>query len=97
VSTCHHLYESREALPTSDGCNECLASGDEWVHLRRCLVCGQVGCCDQSPNRHASAHFRATGHPVVRSHQPGEAWAWCYVDELMDDPDELEMEGADLG
>ncbi len=81
----------------SRGCDACLALGDSWHHLRMCLACGNVGCCDQSKNRHASAHFRESGHPVARSFQPGETWRWCYADEVLDDPEELDMEGADLG
>jgi uncharacterized UBP type Zn finger protein len=65
------------------GCEECLASGTRWVHLRMCQACGHIGCCDDSPERHASAHHRETGHPIVRSAEPGEDWSWCYVDELM--------------
>ena len=65
------------------GCPQCMASGDSWVHLRMCQVCGQVGCCDNSPNRHATAHHRDTGHPIIRSVEPGEDWSWCYEDELM--------------
>ncbi|HEY7132632.1 MAG TPA: UBP-type zinc finger domain-containing protein [Candidatus Limnocylindrales bacterium] len=97
MSTCPHLWNASEAMPASDGCAECEALGDEWVHLRVCLTCGNVGCCDQSKNKHASAHFHETGHPVARSIQPGESWRWCYEDSALDDPDELEMEGADLG
>jgi uncharacterized UBP type Zn finger protein len=72
--------------PRSLGCQECLARGDRWVHLRLCMTCGHVGCCDSSPNRHATQHFHATDHPVIKSFEPGEAWAWCYVDELAVDP-----------
>jgi uncharacterized UBP type Zn finger protein len=97
MSTCPHLWETREVPPATQGCAECIELGDTWVHLRVCLSCGNVGCCDQSVNKHASAHFGATRHPVARSIQPGEAWRWCYADEVLDDPDELEMEGADLG
>ncbi len=68
---------------TPDGCEECLAAGQSWVHLRRCLSCGHIGCCDSSPGRHATAHFHQTGHPVIQSFQPGESWLWCYVDNLM--------------
>jgi uncharacterized UBP type Zn finger protein len=64
------------------GCEDCLRIGSGWVHLRLCTACGHVGCCDSSPNRHASAHFRAVGHPIVRSIEPGETWFWCYADEL---------------
>lgn len=62
------------------GCEECLRMGARWVHLRECLTCGHVGCCDSSPNKHATAHFHATAHPIVSSAEPGETWAWCYVD-----------------
>jgi uncharacterized UBP type Zn finger protein len=67
---------------SSDGCEECLKTGDPWCHLRICLKCGKVGCCDSSPNRHATRHAQETGHPLIRSIQPGEDWAWCYRDEL---------------
>jgi hypothetical protein len=65
------------------GCADCLAAGTPWLHLRICLECGHVGCCDSSPHRHATAHARATGHPVIRSIQPREEWCWCFPDELM--------------
>ena len=68
---------------TPAGCEECLAIGDTWVHLRLCRQCGHVGCCDSSKNRHATKHYRATGHPVITSFEPGESWSWCYVDEVM--------------
>jgi uncharacterized UBP type Zn finger protein len=69
---------------TADGCGGCLAEGaDDWVHLRLCLDCGYVGCCDSSPRRHASRHFADTKHPVMRSMEPGESWRWCFVDELV--------------
>jgi uncharacterized UBP type Zn finger protein len=67
---------------STDGCTECLKIGGWWVHLRQCMACGVVGCCDNSPNRHATAHHQATGHPVVRSIEPGESWFWCYEDRL---------------
>jgi hypothetical protein len=80
---CSHLDQIRvTSLPASiAGCEDCLASGGRWLHLRMCTSCGKIGCCDSSPNRHASAHARATGHPIVRSAEPGENWSWCYVDE----------------
>jgi uncharacterized UBP type Zn finger protein len=78
---CAHTDGLVEAAPRADGCEECLAIGDTWVHLRTCLTCGHVGCCDSSRNTHATKHFRAEGHPVVRSAQPGEDWRWCYLDE----------------
>lgn len=67
--------------PGSDGCVDCLAIGGRWVHLRRCLGCGHVGCCDSSPHRHATAHFQSSGHPLIQSFEPGEEWLWCYLDE----------------
>jgi uncharacterized UBP type Zn finger protein len=82
--SCTHLDHVRVTeLPESvDGCEECLASGGKWVHLRICLECGHVGCCDDSPGRHASAHAQETSHPIIRSLEPGEAWSWCFVDEV---------------
>ena len=97
MSSCPHLWENRSVPPASLVCDACVALGDDWVHLRACQTCGNVGCCNQSKNKHASAHYHATGHPVAKSIQPGESWRWCYEDEAMDDPEELEMEGADLG
>ena len=67
--------------PSGHGCKECLDAGARWVHLRLCLTCGHVGCCDSSPNRHATKHFKKTDHPMVASFEPGERWAWCYVDD----------------
>lgn len=78
--TCSHLDQIRDVPATSDGCAECLALGDGWVHLRRCLICGHIGCCDSSKNRHATAHFHQTGHPLIQSFEPGESWRWCYID-----------------
>ena len=80
--SCRHLSEIREVTPSSEGCAECLASGDSWVHLRLCLTCGHVGCCDSSPNQHATKHYHATGHPIIKSFEPGEQWGWCYIDQL---------------
>ena len=79
---CTHLDSVHTSTPNTDGCEECLAIGDTWVHLRLCRMCGHVGCCDQSKNRHATKHFHATGHPIMSSHEPGETWSWCYVDQL---------------
>ena len=81
---CDHLEQLPDPAPvpsTPQGCAECLAGGTRWVHLRLCESCGHVGCCDSSPMRHATAHFRATGHPVIRSFEPGEDWRWCYLHE----------------
>ena len=80
---CPHLAAA-DAAPvpvTPEGCEECLAGGTTWVHLRLCLSCGHVGCCDSSPQRHASAHYQASAHPVIRSYEPNEDWWWCYVDD----------------
>jgi uncharacterized UBP type Zn finger protein len=79
---CTHLDLIRAVRPSAPGCEECLRTGSWWVHLRICLSCGHVGCCDQSPNRHATKHFRATGHPLIQSLEPGEDWTWCYIDEV---------------
>jgi uncharacterized UBP type Zn finger protein len=81
--TCTHLEEVADVEPSSPGCEECLAAGGRWVHLRMCVACGHIGCCDSSPGRHATEHFRATDHPIVRSFEPGEDWWWCYADEIM--------------
>ncbi len=81
---CEHLEEAEEragVVPRSRGCEECLKQGAFWVQLRLCLTCGHVGCCDSSPNKHATAHFHQTAHPVIRVFEPGEDWAWCYEDE----------------
>ena len=81
-TTCTHIGDlEHEAAPVAEGCVECLASGGRWVHLRRCIDCGHIGCCDSSPNTHATKHFHATTHPLVQSFEPGEEWCWCYVDE----------------
>src|SRR6266446_7021197 len=79
---CAHLNSVKTAAPNTDGCEECLAAGDSWVHLRLCRACGHVGCCDNSKNRHATKHFKKTGHPIMTSLEPGEGWSWCFVDEL---------------
>jgi len=80
---CMHLDQILVEVPDSvPGCEDCLAIGGRWVHLRLCMTCGHVGCCDSSPNRHASKHAAADQHPIVRSVEPGERWYWCYVDEI---------------
>ena len=81
--TCAHRDRVCSVSPRSNECEECSQAGDRWVRLRTCLTCGHVGCCDSSRGRHANAHFEATGHPLMRSAEPGEAWAWCYVDQVM--------------
>lgn len=83
---CAHLADVQEPVPSAEGCEECLRTGGEWVHLRLCVACGRVGCCDDSPNRHASGHARREGHPVIRSLEPGERWLWCFVDEIGIEP-----------
>lgn len=81
---CEHLPLAQDVTPSADGCEDCLRTGDSWVHLRLCMLCGHVGCCDSSPNRHATAHFHEnTDHPLVRSFEPGEDWWWCYAHELV--------------
>ena len=84
MALCSHLDQvTVTELPEAvDGCEDCLATGDKWFHLRICLECGHVACCDDSPNRHATAHAREAGHPIIRSLEPGETWSWCYVDEV---------------
>jgi uncharacterized UBP type Zn finger protein len=79
----HAALTEHPVARTPEGCEECLALGDEWVHLRLCETCGHVGCCDSSKNKHATKHYHATKHPVIRSFQPGENWKWCYVDETI--------------
>ena len=78
---CPHVPLVRDVVPKSVGCAECVARGDTWVHLRLCLHCGEVGCCNSSTNRHAQKHAEQCQHPIVRSHQPGEDWMWCYMDQ----------------
>ncbi len=84
MANCTHLEQVQiTQLPESvEGCEDCLAMGGAWLHLRICLECGHVGCCDSSPNRHASAHAHASGHPIIRSLEPGETWSWCFTDEV---------------
>jgi uncharacterized UBP type Zn finger protein len=82
-TVCGHLDHIHKVKPNAAGCEECLAMGDSWVHLRECLECGHVGCCDDSKNKHATKHFHKTQHPIIRSFQPGERWKWCYIDEVM--------------
>jgi uncharacterized UBP type Zn finger protein len=85
MSRCTHRDQVQILEPQQpvEGCEDCLRIGGTWVHLRMCQSCGHVGCCDNSPHRHATAHYDDTGHPIIRSVEPGEQWSWCYVDELM--------------
>ena len=82
TKTCSHLDTVRVVRPSARGCEECLKIGSPWVHLRLCRTCGHVGCCDDSPNRHATKHFQQTTHPIVQSFEPGEDWRWCYADQM---------------
>ena len=82
ATECEHLDQINDVAPSSMGCDECLAMGDTWFHLRMCLTCGRVACCDSSKNKHASKHFKTANHPLIESAQPGEDWRWCYIDEV---------------
>ncbi len=79
---CSHQDQIKAVTPSAEGCEDCLKSGDEWVHLRTCLICGHVGCCDSSVNQHARRHFNETSHPLIVSAESGENWRWCYIDEM---------------
>jgi diadenylate cyclase len=92
AKTCNHLDQIRAVTPRTNGCEECVQTGDQWVHLRLCLFCGHVGCCDDSRNKHATAHFHSTRHPIIESLEPDEGWRWCYVDEILFPS---EIDGAD--
>jgi uncharacterized UBP type Zn finger protein len=81
--TCTHVDRIQEVTPSAQGCEDCLRTGDRWLHLRLCLTCGHVGCCDSSPHQHATGHYKDTGHPVMRTFEPGEDWRWCYVDHVL--------------
>ena len=87
ASACTHLEHIKITRTDKDYCEECVKTGDSWVHLRLCLECGHVGCCDESINKHATKHFRRTQHPLIRSIEPGETWTWCFIDEIV--PGEL--------
>ena len=82
---CTHLREIKTVTPSALGCEECLKIHQRWVHLRICRTCGHVGCCDQSPGRHATHHFHQTQHPVIEGYDPPEGWGWCFVDEVFFD------------
>lgn len=93
-TACTHLNMVRDVEPrTPEGCEECLRIGSGWVHLRLCLTCGHVGCCDDSPNRHATKHFHSARHPLMRSFEPNEDWGWCYVDRVYLQPAPRAMAG----
>ena len=80
---CAHLQTVQQVTPSARGCEECLRTGQRWVHLRICRSCGHVGCCDQSPGRHATAHFHASRHPIIEGYDPPEGWGWCFIDDEM--------------
>jgi hypothetical protein len=86
---CSHLNLINDVKPSVDGCEDCLKIGGWWVHLRLCLTCGHSGCCDSSPNRHATKHARTVGHPLVQSLERGEDWIWCYEDQIGFEPSDL--------
>jgi uncharacterized UBP type Zn finger protein len=95
-ATCDHLDQIHDVSPSDPGgCTDCLATGDRWVHLRLCLSCGHVGCCDSSPNHHASRHSREAGHAIAASFEPDEDWAWCYVDDVALDVSPLHLPHRD--
>lgn len=85
MKKCSHIGEAKDVADKKRVCEDCVRMGSTWVHLRLCLECGQVGCCDSSKNQHASAHYHQTQHAIMRSMEPGEEWGWCYVDEVMFD------------
>ena len=82
MAECEHLDQINDVTPSSTGCEECLALGDTWVHLRMCLTCGRVACCNSSKNKHATKHYETSKHPLIESAQPGEDWRWCYIDQV---------------
>lgn len=81
MAACPHLSQIDVVTPSGDGCKECLEMGDTWVHLRLCMSCGHVGCCDSSRNKHATKHFGSSQHPIIMSYEAGEEWGWCYVEQ----------------
>lgn len=83
MPACTHLDQVHKVEPSAKGCEDCLKTGATWVHLRLCLTCGHVGCCDSSKNKHATKHFHRSKHPIVASLEPGESWRWCYADEMV--------------
>jgi len=94
ASHCSHLDQIKITTTSTHVCEDCILTGDTWVHLRLCMICGHVGCCDSSKNKHATKHFHAAGHPVMRSIEPGERWMWCYVDELS--PGEVQLRHGEV-
>jgi hypothetical protein len=90
---CAHLNLVHSVTPSSNGCEDCLKIGDSWVHLRLCMICGHVGCCDDSKNKHATKHYHATHDPLIKSFEPGEEWGWCYPEQLMLDASHWPVHG----
>ena len=86
TTECKHFAQAQDVTPNAEGCAQCVPAGDTWVNLRLCLICGNVGCCDDSKNQHATKHFHGTSHPIMRSFEPGETWQWCFVDEVTAEP-----------
>ena len=82
MNGCEHLSEIKKVTPSAEGCEDCLKMGGKWLHLRLCEICGHVGCCDSSPNKHATKHFHSTSHPIIKSFEKGEEWFYCYVDDI---------------
>ena len=82
-NTCSHIGQIQNVKSSSSGCEDCLRIGSTWINLRICLICGHVGCCDDSPNRHATGHYHETGHPIIQSFNPGETWVYCYPDDVL--------------
>ena len=82
MNACEHVEQAKDLQPAAHVCEDCVRTGDRWLHLRICLTCGHVGCCDSSKNKHATKHYHATTHPIMRSIEPGEDWGWCYPDEI---------------
>jgi hypothetical protein len=94
MDECTHIGQIADIKPNSpDACEECLALGDSWVHLRVCMTCGHVGCCDESKNRHARRHAHASAHPIIGSYEPGEDWRYCFIDDVMLPPGKVMRQG----
>jgi hypothetical protein len=94
MAACTHESAIAAVEPSAKGCEECLRTGAHWVHLRLCRTCGHVGCCDDSPNRHARKHFHATGHPIIEGYDPPEGWGYCFVDDVtVELPDQTPQRG----
>lgn len=95
MKACTHHDQIRQVTPHTRGCEECLKAGDTWVHLRLCMTCGHIGCCDSSKNKHATKHFHYSHDPIMKSFEPGEDWGWCYIDQVELDFGEGRRSGHD--